>query len=70
MFGIDFFEVRQSIQAYADRQVRVWAGIAFMILAMAAIQYEEFIAPEVSRISDTFGTAATDMGRRLSSFTL
>ena len=70
MFGIVYSDVAQSIKALWDAQVRVWAGLAFMILAMAAIQYEEFIAPEVSRISDTFGTAATDMGRRISSLTL
>lgn len=70
MFGINFTDVRRDFQAFADAQVRVWAGLAFMVLAMAAIQYEEIIAPEVSRISDTFGSAATDMGRRLSAFTL
>jgi hypothetical protein len=70
MFGFDVNDVRKALRAALDTQVRVWAGLAFMALAMMAIQYDEIIAPKVHGLSDGFSAAATDMGRRLTSFTL
>ncbi len=70
MFGIDLNEMKQKLRSVFDGQYRVWAGLAFMLLAMAAIEYDEIIAPEVSRFSDAWGSVATDFSRRLSSFTL
>lgn len=45
------------------------AGIAFVTMAMAAIQYEERIAPGVDRLSDGLSNVA-DFSRKLTSFTL
>jgi hypothetical protein len=46
------------------------AGVAFMVLAMAAIQYDERLAPELNRLNDGFSHAATDFSKKLASFTL
>lgn len=70
MFGLDLNDFRESVRSVLDAQVRIWGGLAFMALAMVAIQYDEVVAPKVHGFSDTFSTAATDVGRRLSSFTL
>ncbi|MGE0740648.1 MAG: hypothetical protein AB7O98_04835 [Hyphomonadaceae bacterium] len=72
MFGyvIDLSGFRSQMRRVADAQWRRFAGLAFMIVAMAAIEYDEFIAPEMSRLSDTWGGVATDLGRKLTSFTL
>lgn len=66
MFGIDFSGMRQTFQAAFDAQFRLWVGAAFVALALAAIQYDEIIAPELSRIGDAWSTAAG----KLTSFTL
>jgi hypothetical protein len=70
MFGLDLNDIRESVRSAFDTQVRVWAGIAFMLMAMAAIQYDEIVAPKVHGLSDGIGSVATDMSRRLASFTL
>lgn len=70
MFGFDLGELKQQVQSVFDAQVRLWAGAAFMAAALAAIQYDEIIAPELSRVSDAWTNAAGDFSRRLTSFTL
>lgn len=70
MFGYQLAEMKEQMRSVFDTQLRMWAGAAFMALAMVSIQYEEIIAPGVDRISDAWGTAATDVGRRISSLTL
>ncbi len=66
----DTTELKQGLRQTFDRQFRRWAGLAFMALAMVSIQYDEVIAPEVSRLSDNWSTVATDFSKRLSSFSL
>ena len=63
-------DMKQTLRNVMDGQVRLWAGLAFMALAMVSIQYDEVIAPNVDRLSDGWSMAATDIGRRLTSFTL
>lgn len=63
-------DMKTTLRSLCDTQVRLWAGMAFMALAMAAIQYDEIIAPSVGRISDAFSSATSDLGRTLASFTL
>jgi len=72
MFGysIDLSGVKSWLGEAGDALWRVLGGFAFMILAIAAIQYDELVAPEVSRISDGWSNVATDVGRKLASFTL
>lgn len=70
MFSFHVNDLREAVKSALDTQVRIWAGVAFMALAMAAIQYDEIIAPKVVGFSDGIGSVATDMSRRLASFTL
>jgi hypothetical protein len=63
-------DMKQVMRSLWNAQYRVLAGVAFMALAMAAIQYEEVVAPKVHGLSDGFGAIASDMSRRLTSFTL
>ncbi len=63
-------KMRQTLRKLYETQFRMWAGLAFMLAAMAAIEYDEIIAPEMNRISDAWGSVATDFSRRLASFTL
>lgn len=65
-----FDDLKATLQSLFDRQFRLWAGMAFMTLALASIQYDEFIAPGVGRISEAWNSAATDLGRTLAGFTL
>jgi hypothetical protein len=62
--------VKATFRSLCDTQFRLWAGMAFMTLAMASIQYDENIAPSVGRISDAWSSATTDLGRSLAGFTL
>lgn len=70
MFKIAFIELKQNLRSVFDTQWRGLAGVAFMVLAMAAIQYDERLAPELNRLNDGFSTVATDFSKRLASFTL
>ncbi|MGD9981608.1 MAG: hypothetical protein AB7H66_05050 [Hyphomonadaceae bacterium] len=70
MFKIALIELKQNIRSIFDAQFRVWAGAAFMMLAMAAIQYEERLAPELTRLNDGFSHVAMDFSKKLASFTL
>lgn len=63
-------DTRQKLRGVFDAQFRLWAGAAFMALALVSIQYEEIIAPGVGRLSDAWGSAASDVGRKLTSFSL
>ena len=63
-------DMKQAMRSLWNAQYRVLAGLAFMALAMVAIQYDEVLAPKVNGLSDGFGAIASDMSRRLTSFTL
>ncbi len=70
MFKIAMIELKQNFRSVFDTQFRLWAGIGFMMLAMATIQYEERLAPELTRLNDGFSHVATDFSKKLASFTL
>lgn len=70
MIGVLLSDLKQTLRDAFDAQFRLWAGAVFMALALVSIQYEEIIAPGVNRLSDAWGHAASDVGRRLTSFTL
>lgn len=61
--------VGQILRRAVDAPWRALAGTAFTVLAMAAIQYDERIAPGVDRISDGW-SAVSEFSRKLTSFTL
>lgn len=63
-------DLKATLRSLGNTQFRLWAGMAFMVLAMASIQYDEIIAPGVGRISDAWNSATSDLGRTLASFTL
>lgn len=58
-------DLKQRLRTFRDAQYRFWAGAAFVVLAMASIQYEEVIAPGVSRVSDALSGATADFRTRL-----
>jgi len=70
MIGFALSTLKQNLLHVFDAQFRVWAGAAFMALALISIEYDEIIAPEMNRLSDAWGSVATDVGRKLASFTL
>jgi hypothetical protein len=65
MFAFVLGGVRRALGRVFDAHYRVLAGLAFMALAMAAIQYDEIVAPGFGRISDALGSATGDIGRKL-----
>jgi hypothetical protein len=70
MFGYGLNELKDQLRGLFNTQLRLLAGAAFMTVAMAAIEYDEYIAPGVSRLSDAWTMAATDFSRKLAGFTL
>ena len=70
MFKIALSELKQNFRTVLDAHWRGLAGLAFMVLAMASIQYDERLAPELNRLNDGFSHAATNFSNKLSSFTL
>jgi len=70
MFKIALIELKQNFRSAFDIQWRGLAGVAFMVMAMAAIQYDEQVAPELARLNDGFSHVATDFSKKLASFTL
>jgi len=70
MIDTKLSDLKQQLRQLRDAQVRFWAGAAFVMLAMVSIQYEEVIAPGVSRVSDTLSGATADFRTRLTSFSL
>jgi hypothetical protein len=70
MFKIAIIELKQNLRSAFDTHWRGLAGVAFMVMAMAAIQYDERLAPELNRLNDGFSTVATDFSKKLASFTL
>ena len=70
MFKIAFIELKQNFRSAFDAHWRGLAGVAFMVMATATIQYDERLAPELTRLNDGFSHAATDFSKKLASFTL
>jgi membrane protease subunit (stomatin/prohibitin family) len=70
MFKIALTELKQNFRSALDAHWRGLAGLAFMVLAMASIQYDEHLAPELNRLNDGFSHVAMDFSKKLSSFTL
>jgi len=64
-FAISLRDGRERLRSVLDAQWRVCAGAAFVVLALASIQYDEIIAPGMNHFSD----ACSDFGRRVSSIT-
>lgn len=70
MFSFDFTELKARLRSTLSLQWRGVAGLAFMLMAMAAIQYDEQIAPEVSRLSTGIDSVTAGFRTKLASFTL
>lgn len=67
MFGyvIDLSRLSDWAERTLDANWRRCAGLAFMALAIVAIQYDEIIAPSMERVSDAWTAMAGDVGRKL-----
>lgn len=63
----DLSDMKDQLKSLFDEHWRLWAGLAFMAMAMAAIEYDEIIVPRVNRISDAWSSVTADFGRKLSS---
>jgi hypothetical protein len=61
--------VGQMLRRALDAPWRAMAGIAFTVMAMAAIEYDEKIAPGVDRLSSSW-SVVSEFSRKLTSFTL
>ncbi len=70
MFKIALIELQQNFRSVLDAHWRGVAGLAFTVLAMAAIQYDEHLAPELNRLNNGFSHVAMDFSKKLASFTL
>ena len=70
MFKIAAIELKQNFHSAFDTHWRGLAGLAFMVLAMVAIQYDEHLAPELNRLNDSITHVVTNFSNKLSSFTL
>jgi hypothetical protein len=66
-FAIDLHDLRQHFDDLVATQARTWMGAAFIAVAMFSIQYEEVFAPHVSRITDVWTSATSDISRRIAS---
>lgn len=64
-FGLSSL-LRGALNA-ARTAASVLASIAFVALAIVAIQYDETVAPKLTSIADNCSTLIADMGRRLTS---
>ena len=64
------FDMKRHLRAVADVVFYAGASAAFMMMAMFSIQYDELIAPEMHRVSDAWGSVATDLGRKLASLAI
>jgi hypothetical protein len=69
-YQFDLSGMKARMRQVFDAQYQVWAGLAFLALAMVAIQYDEVVAPKVHGFSNGFSAIAGDMGRKLTGFTL
>jgi hypothetical protein len=56
MIALDFSDAREALTNVLNNHVRTWMGAAFVALAMLSIQYEEVIAPSVSRIGEAWSS--------------
>lgn len=65
MFALAISDVRETLTNLLNNHLRWWAGAAFVALAMLSIQYEEVIAPSVSRISDAWSSTAAKLNLNL-----
>lgn len=72
MFGFmfDLNDWKERFRDACAAPVRALAGAAFVAAALVSIEYDEVVQPGVDRISNVWGSVATDLGRKLSSFTL
>lgn len=61
--------VGEAMRRALDAPLGALAGMAFTVMAMAAIQYEERIAPGVDRLSNGW-SSVSEFSRKLTSFTL
>ena len=59
--ALDFSDAREALDRAINAHLRNWIGAAFVALAMLSIQYQEVIAPNVSRISDAWSSTAAKL---------
>lgn len=58
-----FKAIGRAVQGVGDVNRFFWSSIVFVLLATAAIQYEEVIAPGMSKLSDGWSSMTTGLKR-------
>jgi hypothetical protein len=61
MISFALGDVRETFTNLFNAHLRTWVGAAFVAVAMLAIQYEEVVAPNVSRISNAWSAATAKL---------
>ncbi|MBL8530237.1 MAG: hypothetical protein JNK94_00750 [Hyphomonadaceae bacterium] len=70
MLTMALSDTSDAFRVFIGSQARFWLGAAFVVLALLAIQYEEVIAPEMGRITNSLDAVTADLRTKLSSFAL
>lgn len=65
---IDLYDLRAGLRVLLAAQTKTWMGAAFVAAAMFSIQYDEVLAPHVTRITEAWTNTAADLTRKLASF--
>jgi len=58
-----FKAAKRVLQGVGDAHRFFWMSAAFVVLATAAIQYDEVIAPGVSKLTNGFADMTTSLKR-------
>lgn len=61
----DWTDVKHQTRHMVSAHFARMAGVAFAALAMVSIEYEEVIAPSLSRVSDAWSSVTIDIGRKV-----
>lgn len=64
---INWSDVQRQMSRLLDAQLVRIVGIAFVALATVSIEYDEVIAPGLSRVSGAWASVTHDFGRKLAS---
>lgn len=63
MFGLVSLKV--IVQSALGAVMSALAGLAFIVMASAAIQFDEAIAPQLTKLAQGLDAVAADVGRRM-----
>ena len=62
MLAIDVHELAQNWRELTHNLARICLGAVFVAIAVISIEYDETIAPSLSRLAEGFSIGAGDLG--------